>query len=256
MNVLISVVLWLAEPTPLTAEELARAAEVHFRAGRYDEASRELERAHALDPKPHLLFGRSVAERHAGRCEIALALLERFLASGPAPPDEAEARREMRACGVESPEPTSSTTAQPSPDEATAPPPVVAAVTDNPVLGPSGGQAEPKWRPDAWYRDPWGGAMVALGLVGIGLGGGFAAQAMNGARGADNAPDADAYLERMRRAQMHEAVSITGFSVGGALVLGGVIRWIVVARRARARGTASHLSLDALGSSVVLRARF
>lgn len=78
-----------------------------------------------------------------------------------------------------------------------------------------------------WYRDTAGGVLLGLGVVASGVGGGLLVHAESRASGIDD-------LQGFRDAQgagterMAGAVSL---SVGGALLVGSIVRYVIVARR-------------------------
>jgi hypothetical protein len=64
----------------------------------FDAAVREFQSGFALEPRREFLFAEAQAHRLAGRCDRALPLYERFLASGPSPLQREAARLAVERC--------------------------------------------------------------------------------------------------------------------------------------------------------------
>jgi hypothetical protein len=89
--------------------------------------------------------------------------------------------------------------------------------------------------PPPWTHDRWGGALMATGVAGLVVGGGFLAASF-AARpaGADNWAD---YNARSATADRRFGVAAVAFASGGALVAAGAARYAWVRHRARAAAT-------------------
>ena len=70
---------------------LDKAAAAH-KAGRYDDARKELEIAYTLDPQPALLYAIGQVHVMQGQCPQAITFYERFLESKPGEAQAAKAR--------------------------------------------------------------------------------------------------------------------------------------------------------------------
>ncbi|MCA9652747.1 MAG: hypothetical protein KC501_22710 [Myxococcales bacterium] len=179
----------------------------------YASAIPELKAAYALEPNPMLLYAWGQAERLAGSCARAVELYRRFIDTNPAPEQRQLAEANLVDCEAE------------LPDEP-APPPDGAPPGDEDARPPD----EPS-RP--WFRDPAGGALAGAGLVGIVIGGSLMAVARRKAREAPNAGIEDDYLAISAQARRMNAGGIVVLSLGSALVIGGAIRYAVLAARGR-----------------------
>lgn len=88
MCVLLGTGMARAQPSPDSLQAAARThfelGREHYDAGRLDEASAEFREAYRLSDRPELLYNIYLAERDAGRTELARDALRAFLASGVA----------------------------------------------------------------------------------------------------------------------------------------------------------------------------
>lgn len=218
--------------TPSDAQDAARIdaeGRKHFEAGNFAEAAALYARAHELDPRPTYLYHWAQAERRAGNCPVAAQLYRRYLAHDVGPENEAAARKNLARCGyadepVDTAEPVVTPASEPALDRAPAP--------DR----------------TAWLRDHWALTLVGLGggslLAAAILGGGAAAQIQ---RANDATVEGD-YVRHADRAGTLRVAAIATGAIGGALLVAGVTRWLVVRRRDRR--AAPHGSA---GGVVVLR---
>lgn len=88
MCVLLGTGMARAQPSPDSLQAAARThfelGREHYDAGRLDEASAEFREAYRLSDRPELLYNIYLAERDAGRTELARDALRAFLESGVA----------------------------------------------------------------------------------------------------------------------------------------------------------------------------
>jgi tetratricopeptide (TPR) repeat protein len=198
---------------PAPARDPAERAAELFGAGEFLEAAAAFGEAFANTGDPAFVFGRAQALRRAGNCAAAIDELERFIALSPPQNDIDEAETVIASCkrvlGIEA-----------SADE---PQPVV---QPQPAMPPPTPQ-----RP--WHRDPAGAAFLGSGLALIAIGGGLLGGSF--ARARDRRESEAEWESRGRNVRVMSTAGIVLLSTGGALVLASVIRWAIVARRARAR---------------------
>lgn len=171
---------------------------------KYAVALSEIERAEATRPLPDFVFMRAKVEETRGNCVAAVSLYDRFLETEPGREDAEVARAGRARCGGKDDE------------------------EDVPTRS-SGDAGAPK----PWYTDPAGGALVIGGTVAAGVGLGLFVQAradVRAAEGADNLEQHERFGDRSRKLGIAAA---TVLATGGALVLGGVIRYVIVGRRSR-----------------------
>lgn len=193
----------------------------HFYAEDFDAAAKAFADAYAVEPAGFLLYSWAQAERYAERCNKAITLFERFLATTPPDEEAAKARKSILECGgippSESPTP---------PPPARIEPPVESAPASPPRAEP------PPPRP------PNVGLIVGLSVAGVGALTGAAGAILlaNGTRLRDTAPDAStqqAYVDQLDRGDRRQVGGIALVSVGAALLIGGVVTAIVTSRRRR-----------------------
>ncbi len=247
----------LAAPGQLLSNPEAQAkfrdAQAAFKAEDYDAAAAAVEAAYIIEPQPMLLYPWAQAERSRGNCAAAVELYQRFLDSDPPEAAATPARENMDRCqeqlDAEAPEePVEEEVVDEVIEEEPEPEPVAAPVIKD----------EPP-KAKTWYKDPLGGVLVGVGVVGVGVGAG-----LMGAGGsmAGKAADQDmhsGYLDERDRATKFRNGGAIALSIGGALVLGGVIRYVLVAKKSKqAKATAWQLApeLGPRWSGVTIGRRF
>lgn len=185
-----------AMPPPAASRPAAEASEaalVHFEAGRYAEAREAIARAYMIEPWPQFLFARAQIERADGRCRPAIDFYELYLAEDPPPKAAASSRAAIDRCRAR-------------------------------LLA----EARRSWR-----RDPAALGLWIVGGVSATIGIGFAAAAGAERAAADRAADHDGFDRELRRARRNGPVGVAMLSVGGALLLAGVIRAAVLTQQRR-----------------------
>lgn len=203
-----------------------------FAAQRWDEAARAFEAAYADHPRPELLWAQAQALRFGGRCEAALPLYERFLATDPTAEEIADANTNIAACRelvgevaeVEPVEPA------PPPQPVAEPPP--SALPPAPRVKPAHRDIVPhvQARPS---RDPWGHGLLWSGVGVAGIGAGLLAAGH--ARRADAADKSTEfqYEQTFAGAPALGQAGIAVLVTGAALFTAGIVRFAVVGARAR-----------------------
>ncbi len=245
----LTVALGFAPPT--AEERIARGNEL-FAEKDYEGAARELEQAYALDPYPRLLVAWAQAELYSGDCVKSLELYERYLDGDPPADDVAKVQPFIDQCRAE----VSDAEENPLPPE-TDPVEEGVVASDEP---PAPTQLTPREPPDdiperarPWHRDPLGGALVGIGaavsLAGVGL----ATAAGVHDRQANDVRLHGEFEDAVDRALLEARLSYGAFALGGALVIGGAVRYGVVARRSRSGG---RLSVVPGPRSLQIRGRF
>jgi hypothetical protein len=204
MHWLFAAALVLApEPAPDDPAELIRE-------GDYAGAAAAFERQYEETGDPALLFGQAQALRRAGDCRAAIAAFERFVATDPPRADVDAANEAIEACREILDE------ADVAVDEPEPPPP---ASTPMPERAP----------PRPWYTDPAGGVLVGLGVAIAATGAGLFVASY--ARLEDRPSSEAGYEERRRVVRGMWGSGLGLLAAGGALIVGGAIRWGVVARK-------------------------
>jgi tetratricopeptide (TPR) repeat protein len=198
-----------------------REAQAAFADDRWEDAVAALGRAYEADARPEYLFMQAQVLRTHDRCDDAVPLYRRFIASAPPREDVLAAQAALELCGV-------APTNDAPPPEATATPP-----EPDPIPPPA---PAPRRRADpTTHALVWPG--IAVGGVGIAL-------LVTGHVRADRAERAATEPDFVRRSQSARALAQAGIvlgSIGAALVVGGIVRAGVVRGRRR---SASRVALD------------
>jgi hypothetical protein len=223
-------------PPQLLEDPAARAhfeeAQERFESRDYAGAAAALDAAYAIEPAADLLYPWAQAERLDGNCRRAIELYRRFLAANPPQEHAMLAEQNIATCEDQLARQRSK---EPGPQPAD-PATDTRRTTDQ--------------RP--WRRDVAGGVLVGAGSAGLVVGTGLLIAALHGASSAAEADDVADYEERMDRATLQRNLSIGAFVAGGALALGGVLRYVLVARKQR---TSVGLLLDPSAVGLVLTTR-
>lgn len=209
---------------PATADPVRAAADeaaVLVREARYDDAMKTLDDAEAKQKDPVFVYMRGVVEEERGNCEAATAHYEEYLALDIPEVDAKEARRRRARCErlLESRKP---------------PPPTVQPDTEPPLA-----ESRRPLRP--WYADPAGLVLTAVGTTAVAAGAGIYAQALSDENAAKRATVLEMYDERGTRAERLSRAGIATMSIGGAIVLAGIIRYAIVGAKRRKQRTARAL---------------
>ncbi|MEM6295887.1 MAG: hypothetical protein AAGA54_31740 [Myxococcota bacterium] len=186
------------------AEEAAARAGRLFEAGEYEEAARAFEAAHAETGDPVFLYSAGIALEKAGDCVGAIEAFERFRGTGPDAQDDAAAAEKIETCRA---------SREPAVEPASPPPPAVDPPPVEPQVTPS--------RP----FDRTSVVLVAGGGVFVVAGAALYASSFVALR-----PRTRTESAFERDASRSRALAISGItvaSVGAAVILGGVVRWLV-----------------------------
>lgn len=228
-----------AEPRGMKAE-----ARVHYERGlklyerhQYDDAITELRAGLAVDPQPDILYALGQAERRRGNCGRAIEYYEACLGLVKEPAAAAALRVQIERCKVESSEPKEEPAQLPAPTVET-PPPVAPAPAPT-VAPPPAPKPAPAPTPAPAARQParphWTHDALGWSLLGAGAAAGAAGGALMGVAHArlDAAGDGYQQYADAQGAPTLWTAGVITVSVGGALVVGGVVRLAVVAARER-----------------------
>jgi len=240
------------------ARRLFGEAQGAFEAGDYATASARLEAAYAIEPKPELLYPWAQAERNLDRCRPAIELYQKFLESSPSErmaeaAKQNIARCEERLAALESSEPE---TAPAATDEE--PPPFAVEGDDEDDDDAKGRTDKPPRKGSEKVGIAVGATMLSLGGVGVLAGGTLLGLAAGRARSASDATRQSRYETLRGEAMKLRTGGIVALSIGGALVVGGVIQFAVFAASKKKSKKKADVAmwLDATGGGVVLTRRF
>ena len=256
--VLSSVLMTAAGPDELLsdpeAQSLVSEAQFLFTEGNFGDAAKLIEKAYLIEPVPELLFPWAQAEREQGNCRAAVDLYNRMLEEIPEGPMADSARQNIARCEEEM-----------GPEEEIVP------IVDDPIEEddlfeeeeeqPDPEPAEPKDDPPKskakqWYKDPVGGVLTGLGVVGVGTGVALLAVASSTANDAPNAANVSAYNDESDRAVTQRNAGAAVLSIGGALLVAGVVRYVLVAKKNKSNATASLWTAPGGGGGLVVSGRF
>jgi tetratricopeptide (TPR) repeat protein len=196
----------------------AEQADAAWAEGRYAEAAEAYARAYAETGDIAYLYARAQAQQESGDCVGATATYEAFIATEPLPEAIAAAEAAVEQCRAQLP------AREPDP-----PPTPTPTITPPPTPQPA--RRDPAPRP--WHRDPAGATLVAVGSAGIVAGVVLAVVARTEQAEAERASDVDQYGEHNDRAVTLSRAAIPVLAIGGALLVGGAVRWGLLARKQR-----------------------
>ena len=225
-----------AKPTQPEAQQLLQEGVAAYEAGEYGEAIEKLQEGYEIEPALAFLYTWAQAERQRGDCKAAIKLYQQIVDSEHetltryANAGIVECARVLAEEDEEPDEPVPSTLE----DEP-------AEVEDEPLPIEEGeSEPAPATRKDrSWYQDPLAASLVAVGVVGVGVGTGLLVKAeIDAKRNENQEPDPGDdtldYGEFSARADRIETFRIAGgvvAGVGGALLIGGAVRWAVLGVR-------------------------
>ncbi len=251
--VLSSLLMTAAGPDDLLSDPDAQAlvseAQILFSEGDFGGAAKLIEKAYLIEPVPELLFPWAQAEREQGNCRAAIDLYTRLLEEVPQGRMADAARSNIALCEEEMPaeeeeeEMVPVVEEDPLEEEFDEPEAVPVPKTDT----------QPKAK--QWYKDPAGGVLTGLGVVGVSAGAALLIIANGNANGAPDAPSLSDYNSQSDAALTQRNAGAGVLSVGGALLIAGVIRYALVAKKNKASATASVWTAPGSGG-VVLSGRF
>ncbi|HUS66828.1 MAG TPA: hypothetical protein VMZ28_19960 [Kofleriaceae bacterium] len=220
----------VAATTPAAADPVRAMkpeARTHFDAGLeayadkdYQRAADELAAGHVIDPHPDFLFPWAQAERLSGDCAAAVPLYRKVLDAGVVDADERrDVERLLEQCEAEEPPPA----AEPDAPAPAQPPArrdfVAASSTEIEATAPATSSSR------AWYRDGWGAALTAGGVVGLAVGAGFLWSASRAEEDSGDAGDLGTFIDDTDRASRNYTLGAISVGVGAGLLAGGIIRY-------------------------------
>lgn len=230
MSLALALVLALA---PEARDPDVVAGEAAYREGRWDDASVAFDAAYRRSGNPTYLYTRAQVERKAGRCDVAIGLFEKFLATKPPEAAGKAAQEYLDECRASLP--------APEPDPVPPPRIEIDPADSLPADDP----------PRRWPKDPLAITLVATGGVAMVTGSVLVAFAFREMRLADTARNDREYVRNVERARSMQIAGATLLPVGVALAIGGAIRWEVLAKRERSRRVA--LGVSPLGIAIAGR---
>jgi tetratricopeptide (TPR) repeat protein len=200
-------------------------AGIAHKEGRYDDARKELEIAYTLDPNPALLYAIGQVHVMQGQCPQAITFYERFIASKPSEAQAKKAQEAIDTCkklqAEKPPEDTKPVVIEKPPEKIIVEKPVTVVTTTKP-----------------WYTDVVGDVLVGLGL-GAGVAGAiFYRGALSDRDAADRVMSYEQYDQLIEDSDKKQRIAIVLSASAGALILGGVVSYIVRDRTVETRTVA------------------
>jgi tetratricopeptide (TPR) repeat protein len=190
--------------------ELERGEE-RFRQKDYAGAIAAFDAGYALDPQPIFLYDKAQAQRLAGDCETAIDTYKQFLATQPPDKEAMRARKNIAGCEALLPAPLVEEPAI----EASEPAPREQPAKRAPIV-----QREQR----AWWSDGVGMTLLTSGLIGVGVGTGFAVAAGSAADDTALATNTEEWSGAQERWNRNRLIAGIALGTGGALVVSGVLR--------------------------------
>jgi len=188
-----------------------------YQKGDFAVASEALAVSFKLEPDAETLFAWAQAERQLEHCDKAIELFEKLLGFDLPAENKQAIQTKIEECRALLP--AKQPEKQPEPQPELQPEPPVGDDAKLPVERPLPG---PEGSP--WWKDPIGGALVGGGVVGLVAGGVFLASASQAEQDSRKL-DSD-FQEKDDLAQSRGRIGVISLIAGGALVAGGVVRYM------------------------------
>jgi tetratricopeptide (TPR) repeat protein len=244
----------LAKPSDPKAIELGKRGNEQFKSGDFEAAKDSFEAAYEIEPDPAFVFGVGQALNQMGDCRGAIRKYNQVKDSADAAPELRQlAEQAMLACAEkvanEEPDPAEPS-GDPEGDTTEDGAPVDDLGEDPTELPPDTGP-----KPRKWYKDPLGDSLVAVGLAGTGAGIGLLVAAqLEQNKDSSTYADFDERLDKIKTFRIAGGVTL---GIGGALLIGGVIRWVVLGLRPKNGSTARvGVHYDGRATGLSLSGRF
>jgi tetratricopeptide (TPR) repeat protein len=207
-----------ARPPSRAVAELLERGLRHYERQQYDDARRDLEAAFALEPRPEVLYALGQTWRMLGDCRRATRYYQLYLEVSPTGKRALAARLNVERCRP---------ALQQSPRPEAAAPPASAPALTAPMPPPRPGP--PARGP--WTRDWIGHGLAATGLAALGAGLGVWLSGRADAAQARRSSRYDVFLDRTDAARTKQIVAVSLGASGGALLVGGVLHYLLRPRR-------------------------
>ncbi len=240
----------LAEPTDPRARKRLDEGQAALARDDYEQAIARYEEALAIEREPKVLYLLGQAEFLRGRCRASVRYFKQVKEFEVSPEVESAMRPYLAECAERlAEEPDAVPVPEPGPDVLEPVPEELEPIPDEESIDNDPPSAR------RWYQDPLGDALVAVGLVGSATGASLLVVARRQRTTAGN------YGELEERADMIGTLRIAGMTtlgVGAALMIGGFVRWGVVARQSPQRPASARFGvlLDGETAGVSVTGRF
>jgi tetratricopeptide (TPR) repeat protein len=192
-------------PNAAAAKAKVDSAAVHYSNGEFGAALADMAEAYHLDPQPDLLYSMAQLEVELGDCAGAIAHYQHYLSTSPGAKAAEASKQAIHACqdklGIKPELPVAPAQVDTHPPP---PPPV-------------------RHRP--FYTDVLGDSLAGVGLVGGITGVVFYLGARSDIDASEKAATLQGHLDLVDSADRKRMIAVIAGGVGGALVVGAVVRW-------------------------------
>jgi hypothetical protein len=196
-----------AAPSGAEAKAAFDTGVAAYKKGDYTAASAALGKSYDLEADVETLFAWAQSERKLENCEKATELYAKLLDADLPAENKVVVRQKFDECQV--------ILADKAAKEAEHP--VVAPPPPPPPPPP------PHETSRAWWKNPVGGTLVGLGVVGLGVGGVFLVQARAADKDKASAADYAEFSRLSDRAESRGKLGVTVLIGGGVLVTAGIV---------------------------------
>jgi hypothetical protein len=200
------------------ADAKIKSATAHYTNAEMGAALADLAEAYHLDPRPDLLYAMAHIEVELGDCTGAVAHLKQYLGTNPTAAAREAAEKAKAACEQK----LGITNVAPKADDKPATPVAPTPIEPQPVK-----PAEPATitveRP--FYSDLLGDGLAIGGLVSGATGGVLYLMARKDIDSSETAATLQAHEDLVNKAHDLRTYAVIAGAVGGALVIGAVVRW-------------------------------
>jgi len=235
----------IAAPKGAAAKAAFDKGVAAYTKGDYAGASEELGKSYALEADIETLFAWAQTERKLEHCDKATELYNKLLQIDMPAENKAVVNTKLEEC-------KQILAAQPRPEPPVPQPPV----THDPVPpSPPPVEHPPSSGERAWWKDPVGGALVGVGVVGLGVGGVFLVQARSANHDKATAPTYGAFRALEDRASSRGKLGV-GALIGGGVLVGAGIVWYATHRSSEHRTAITGWLAPEGGGGVVALGRF
>ncbi|HEU0034256.1 MAG TPA: hypothetical protein VFQ53_26720 [Kofleriaceae bacterium] len=196
------------------AKELFKKGVDEYKAQKYDAAAATLKQSYELDPKPESLFALAQAERLGGKCPAAIAHYKQLLEQTTDLPTAKAVQSNMSLCPggePERPKPDKDKDKDDKDEAKQLPPPTIETRTVVREVG---------------RTDKVGVAMVAGGMLGLGVGGAMFLAASGNQSDADKALTLDDHQRLLDRAGTQRIISYAALGAGAGMLTYGIVRFV------------------------------
>lgn len=235
VTLLSSTSVFAAPRKPAAKKEFDRGVAAYTK-GNYAAASAALARSFKLEADAETLFAWAQTERKLDHCDRAIELYTKLLRMNLPAANKQAVRVQVSECKAilaaqkpePEPEPVREPPREPEPEPERDPEPATmpsssssASESDSSARGPLKVQASSEGH--AWWKDPVGGALVGVGLVGVGVGAVFLVQAHAAEADKATAGTYDEFEAFDEKAQSRGRLGVIGLAAGGAFVAIGAL---------------------------------